>query len=366
MDYTISEASQYTGLTRKQIEGYVRRGSWPAYVGEDGRRYIEGSFVETFGSREYGDFSYDPYNYDPKFDIPKSEIWGVGKAPVVEPSTKAHWESVAFLSDIHVPYHDVALLDAAIEMLVDIQPDRVVINGDTNDFFGISRFNRAMERLELLQSELDMGKQVRALLRDACPNAVFEETMGNHEERLITYPGFNAPALQSLQALRPANLLGLNELEIRHWPQNGFRLREDFIVEHGVAIRKQSGATARARLEDTLISGIMGHTHRMDSYRRSGYRDLVWFEQGCLCLLNPDYVKGEANWKQGFALGLFSTRSENFNIQLVPAIGRGFIYDGKHYGNTDIESDIWSGPVPIVEQNAAFSFDPNMKVTIRA
>lgn len=365
MDYSISEAAAYTGLSRKAVEGYVRRSTWPSYI-EDGKRFIDAEFVESFGSRTLEEYQYDPYNYDPKFDIPKAEIWGVGKAPLVDPATSGTWETVIFLSDMHVPYHDPVLIDSAIEVIMDVQPDRVVINGDTNDFFVISRFNRAMERLEMLQAELDMGKKIRALLRNAAPNAVFEETMGNHEERLITYPGFNAPALSSLNALKPANLLGLHDLEIRHWPQNGFRLRDDFLVEHGVAVRKHSGATAKSRLDDTLISGIMGHTHRMDSHRRSGYRDLAWYEQGCLCMLNPDYVKGEANWKQGFAIGLFSTKSENYNVQLIPAVGRGFIFDGKHYGNTNIEADIWAGPIPIVEKHTALGSNPNAKFAVIA
>lgn len=345
-DLTITQVSEYTGLPRKAIEGYVRRNKWYSYLDERGTRRIPFSEIENFSGSEFENQPYDIYDYDPKFDIPKAEIWGVGKAPVVTPGTGEQWESVVFLSDIHVPYHDQILLDGALNLIEDMQPHRVVINGDTNDFFALSRFNKANERLDLLQEELDAGKKIRRAIRNAAPNALIEETVGNHEERLLTYPGFNAPALRSLKALEPASLLGLVELGIRHWPMNGFRLREDFLVEHGAVVRKQSGATAKARLDDTLISGIMGHTHRLDSHRRQGYRDLAWFEQGCLCMLNPDYVKTEANWKQGFAIGTFSTKTPNFNVQLVPAVGRGFIYDGKHYGQTTTEADIWSGAEP--------------------
>jgi predicted phosphodiesterase len=346
-DLTISEVTEFTGLPRKAVEGYIRRGKWASYLDAHGHRRIPQSELDNFGMESFDDQAYDIYSYDPKFDIPKAEIWGTGKAPVVQPSTNEQWETVIFVSDIHVPYHDPVLIDSAVELIEDVQPHRVVINGDTNDFFSLSRFNRAMERLDLLQMEIDMGRQLRQAFRNAAPNAIMDETIGNHEERLLTYPGFNAPALKSLSALKPVNLLGLEDLEITHWPMNGFRLREDFLVEHGAVVRKHSGATAKARLDDTLISGIMGHTHRMDSHRRSGYRDLAWFEQGCLCLLNPDYVKSEANWKQGIALGLFSTKTNNFDVQLIPATGRGFIFNGKHYGQTNVEADIWSGPVPV-------------------
>ena len=151
--------------------------------------------------------------------------------------------------------------------------------------------------------------------------------------------------------------MGLDELEITHWPTNGFRLREDFLVEHGATVRAHAGATAKARLEATLISGVMGHTHRMAPAVRSGYRDLRWYETGCLCMLNPDYVKGEANWQQGFWIGVFSTKTGNFNIQTIPAIGRGFIFDGNHYGQTNIEADIWSGPQPNFQTDISSDFD---------
>lgn len=346
---SLTEAADQLGVSRNSLKKRCDRGTIDYYKGSDGARRIPQDVIDNFGVRTIDELPYNPYDYSPKFDIPPAELWGSGKAPVVKPSTKEHWETVVFASDFHVPYHDTVLVDAWLDMLADIKPHRVVLNGDINDFFNLSRFNAASERLELLQSEINQGKMIRQQVRVICPDAVIDETIGNHEERLMTYPGFNAPALRSLDSLKPANLLGLNDLEITHWPANGFRLREDFVVEHGVVVRSQSGASAKARLETTLISGIMGHTHRLDSFRKSGYRHLSWYEQGCMCMLNPDYVKGGANWTQGFAVGMFSTKTSNFNVQLIPAVGRGFVYDGKHYGETNNEADIWTGPLPNFE-----------------
>lgn len=358
---TLSQASIELGISRNSLKKRCDRRTIEYYIDSKGSRRIPLNVLDDMGYRHRDDFGLDPYNYDPKFDIPKAELWGNGKAPVVEPSTKEHWEVVAGVNDIHYPYHDVALIDAAVELIKDVNPHRFIINGDTNDFFGISRFNRANERLDMLQSELSGGTTIRRVFRNALPNARFEETLGNHEERLLTYPGFNAPALRSLNALKPSELLGLKELEIRHWPTNGFRLRQDFLVEHGSTVRSNSGATAKARLEATLISGVMGHTHRFGEYRKSGYRELAWFETGCLCMLNPDYVPGEANWKQGIWVGMFSTKSDNWNIQLIPAVGRGFVFNGKHYGHTEVEKDIYVGASPTFDVPSDF----NKIVTVR-
>jgi predicted phosphodiesterase len=348
---SVNEAADYTGLSLKAIKSRCDRGTLQFNYGPKGERRIPVEELDRITQRSLDDLPFSPYTSQPTFEIPKAELWGDGRAELIEPSTTDRWEVGAFFSDIHAPYHDKALIDSAIELLENLDPHFVVLNGDINDFFGISRFNKAQERSDLLQMELDMGIEIRRAFRAAAPNARFYETIGNHEERLLTYPAFNAPMMRSLRALKPSSLLGLDELEIQQFPQHGFRLRNEFVVEHGVVIRKDSGGSARARLNDTLISGIMGHTHRMDSARRTGFRELEWYEQGCMCLLNPDYVKGGANWKQGFAIGTFSTVTSNFNIQLIPAIGRGFIFDNKHYGNTDSEIDLWSGPAENVQVN---------------
>jgi hypothetical protein len=346
---TLTEAAIELGVSRNLLKKRCDRKTLSYYLDSSGARRVPYFVIEEMGRRRIESFEVNPHDLDPKFDIPKAELWGNGKAPVVDHATSNQWETVFGVNDIHVPYHDEELLHAVAELAAYVDPDRFVINGDTNDFFGISRYNRANERLDLLQTELDQGKQIRKVFRNAVPNATMEETLGNHEERLLTYPGFNAPALRSLNSLKPNVLLGLDELEIRHWPTNGFRLREDFLVEHGATIRAQSGATAKARLDATLISGVMGHTHRFGEFRRSGYRELAWFETGCLCKLNPDYVQTEANWKQGVWVGLFSTKTENWNVQLIPAVGRGFIYDGRHFGDTAAEHDIFVGPLPNFE-----------------
>lgn len=278
--------------------------------------------------------------------IPAPELWGEGLARLVKPATKEAFETVVFFSDIHAPYHDRDVISAAYQLVMDINPHRLVNNGDTNDFFQLSRFNKALERLDKLQEELDIGFEIRKGFRMAAPNAVFDETLGNHDERLLTYVSFQAQALKSLDALKPANLLRLDELEVNFHPRSGFRLREDFLVEHGQVVRKDAGASAKARLNDTLISGIMGHTHRLGTAYRSGYRDLRWFEQGCLCMRNADYVIGETNWQQGLAVGQFSTKTGNFHVELVPVVGRGFIFGGRQYGDTEAEPNVYGGSDP--------------------
>lgn len=267
------------------------------------------------------------------FVVPDSEHWGDGIAPLLQPTTNELFETVVSISDIHFPYHSKQLLESTLLLMHDINPHVVVINGDVNDFFQLSRFNQGLERLDDLQEEIDMGVEFRKTVRDMLPDAVIRENLGNHDERILSYIENNARSLSSLRALKPESLLGLDELDITLFGRAGHRIRPEFVFEHGHVVRGEAGASAKARLTNTLISGMMGHTHRMAEYPKFGYRNLTWYEQGCLCDRNAEYKIGETNWQPGIAVCHFSTKTENYHVELVRAVSQGYIYGGKHYGN---------------------------------
>lgn len=247
--------------------------------------------------------------------------WGYGAAKLVRPATKERSETVVFVSDIHVPYDDPAAVKATLALIESVQPHRVVLNGDIADFFQLSRFNKSLERIDLLQDEIDAANAIRRAVREAAPNAVLDETQGNHDHRIISYVEANARALTSLRALDPAALFGYGELEINWHPGAGFLLRPNFLVKHGDVVRGEAGATAKAELLKAGISGISGHTHRLATYRRAGYGPpRQWTEQGGLMRLDPDYITGPPNWTQGIVVGEFSTKSDAFVIHEVPLI----------------------------------------------
>lgn len=278
------------------------------------------------------------YVPDVGFIIPDAEKWGTGIAPLVPVSTRDQWEVVVSLSDIHFPYHNKALIESTLNVIEDINPHVIVINGDVNDYFQLSRFNQGLERIDDLQLEIDMGVEFRATLRRMFPNATIRENLGNHDERLLSYVENNARSLTSLRALKPEVLLGLTELDITLFGRAGHRIRPEFVFEHGHVVRSEAGASAKARLTNTLISGMMGHTHRMAEYPKTGYRDLAWYEQGCLCSRDAEYKIGETNWQPGFAVCEFSTKSDAHHVELVKAVNEGYIWGGKHYGNVDKHS----------------------------
>lgn len=250
-----------------------------------------------------------------------SAAWGHGAAKPVPRATKKPWERVVFLSDLHVPFHDPAVVRAALALIRDVEPRRVVLNGDIADFFQLSRFNTGQERLDTLQEEIDAANAIRLAVREAAPGALIEETQGNHDHRIISYVQANARALTSLRALEPPQLFQYAELAITPHPGAGFLLRPHFLVKHGTLVRKYPGATARAEMAAAGISGISGHTHRLATYRFAGYGPArQWTEQGGLMRLDPDYVTGPPNWTQGLVVGEFATKGETFATFEVPYI----------------------------------------------
>ncbi len=258
--------------------------------------------------------------------------WGLGAALLVEPATKEATEVVLRISDWHVPYEDPYMMAAAKALAKALQPHRIVFGGDLNDYFQLSRFNKGLERLDTLQDEIDQANEHRADFRALCPNSVIDEEEGNHDERIRTYVQINARPLTSLRALQPANLNRWTELEINPHGGNGFRLRRHFLSKHGTIVRGEAGATAKAELNAAGISGWSGHTHRLAPYEKTGYVQREWWESGCLCRLDPDYVKGSVpNWRSGCLVGLFSTKTDSFAIEPVYRFDNHLVYGGKLY-----------------------------------
>jgi hypothetical protein len=257
--------------------------------------------------------------------------WGLGAAPLLEPSTTEATEIVAFFGDMHYPYQDDAMVKSCLNLIRRVKPHRIVNLGDTNDFFSISRFNKNLERLDDLQDEIDQANAFRSKLRSFAPNADIIEIPGNHCIRITNYVAENARALTSLRALDPHSLFALNENGITYAGQNGFLLRQNFLAYHGTKINKNAGATAKAEMDQYECSGISGHCHRLSEYVKNGYTRKSWTEAGGLFRKDADYIVGPGNWERGMAIGQFSTKSDAFVIELVHEFDGKLMYGGKCY-----------------------------------
>jgi hypothetical protein len=257
----------------------------------------------------------------------------MGMPLLVEPSTTEETERVMFLSDIHAPFHDEDAIDAVLRFIPEFDPHRIVLNGDIQDFYSLSRFDRDYERNETLDEEIGVGNRIRSQIRHAAPNAVIDETEGNHEARLEAYLRRNVDTLAPIlslpkvkEAMSIKSLFNYDLLEINGYGSEGFFLRENFRVKHGEFARQDAGMSAKAQMLRGFTNGVSGHTHRLSrfSFRADGGRMYEWFEGGCLCSMDAEYIRGGVpNWEQGFTVGQFSTTGSLYLMDEVR------IQDGK-------------------------------------
>jgi len=142
------------------------------------------------------------------FGIPESDE--VEFIPFILPESCSR---VLYLTDIHVPYHNIEALTAAIQLGMDRRIDTVFIGGDFLDFYSLSTFERD-PRQRGFADELEMGREVLGIIRREFPDAAMFYQLGNHEERFERYMRVKAPELLSVDEFRIDKLLGFEKLGI--------------------------------------------------------------------------------------------------------------------------------------------------------
>jgi predicted phosphodiesterase len=113
-------------------------------------------------------------------------------------------KKIAVLSDIHIPYHSLSALSAALDFIQSEKPDSIILNGDTIDMYSLSRFQKdprkrsVAHELKALNEFLDVLSQFGAKI-------VYK--LGNHDERYQHYLMHKAPELLGIPEFEFENLL---------------------------------------------------------------------------------------------------------------------------------------------------------------
>lgn len=233
--------------------------------------------------------------------------WGKGGPGIVKPATTDEYERVHSWFDIHVPFHEPALLDAALTALKDQKPHRLILGGDLADYSLISRFSlserKAMKEWEVFEKvkgESDEAKRVLDRIRMVHSGPI-EFVEGNHCQRLREWLGSEQQA---------SEWMGLAEHGVTYHSRAGFWLRQDYLVKHGDYVPKH---TALKEFQENHCGGQSGHKHtdqkHVEVFPATG-KKFVWNSAPCMCRLDYDYGPGGsglARWPQGILDGSFST-----------------------------------------------------------
>lgn len=222
------------------------------------------------------------------------------------------------ISDIHYPFEDKKAIKAMLQFIKLHKVQTIILNGDILDMYDVSSFDKSPERINSLQKELNKAKALFKELRRILPEAEIVFVKGNHEFRLERYL-MKHPELFSLDCLKLPKLLGLDEFDIKYYDKH-YKLGP-LKITHGSVVRKFSAYTAHAEMDKHDTSGISGHTHRLGVfYKQTPSRYMAWYESGCLCDIEPEYVNSP-DWQQGFIYGYVD--KESFAVTPIP------IVDGK-------------------------------------
>lgn len=230
------------------------------------------------------------------------------------------------LSDVHIPYQDDVALEAALDHTDEFQPDNILLNGDTIDFFAISRWEKDPEERNL-SGELTDTRQFLMHLRERYPDADIIWKNGNHDERWEKYLWHHAADLIGCEEFELKTVLRFKEYGIRfvHGRQK-MKAGRHLTIIHGHEI---PGAFDPVNFARTLsmklkVCAMAGHKHKTSEHSEKTADDkyITCWSIGCLQEQHPDYMPIN-NWNHGFAqLTLDKSDFEIDNFRII---------DGKVY-----------------------------------
>jgi predicted phosphodiesterase len=219
------------------------------------------------------------------------------------------------LSDIHIPYHNIEALTCAFDFAKGEKPDAILLNGDTLDFFGLSRFMKDPKKRSIA-SELAIFKDFMEILKKTF-NAKIYYKMGNHCERYEHFLWMKAHELVGVEEFEIENILKARAEGIEIIKDKRIMKAGDLNIIHG---HEFGGSVfspvniARGLFLRGKVSAMQGHNHQTSEHSESnmnGELTTTW-SLGCLCELHPAYLPIN-KWNHGFAL--VDVDGQNFEVR---------------------------------------------------
>lgn len=224
-------------------------------------------------------------------------------------------KKLAVFSDIHVPYHSISALTAAIDYSVKEGCDGLLLNGDTIDFYGLSRFMKD-PRKRSVSHELQACNDLLDILGSLEMKIFFK--MGNHDERYQHYLMHKAPELLGIREFELEYLLRLKERGIDFITDKRIIKANKLNILHGHEFVGGISAPvniARGLFLRAKVSAMQGHNHQSSSHTENnlnGEITTTW-SLGCLCELHPEYMPIN-KWNHGFAIVHLNGNGKEFEV----------------------------------------------------
>lgn len=289
-------------LLFKDIE--AARGVLRYLAGKNGKAKLKNIGVYT----EYVEKEDRPYN---PYNLPDSEETKYD--PYIFPKHKR----VGILSDIHVPYHNIASLTAAITFLKKDNIDALLLNGDTLDCHRLSRFIKDPSKRDF-KGELDVFKAMFEVFEKQFKCKIYFK-LGNHDERYENFLSEKAGELKGIEEFQFENIIKARArgIEIigdkrvmRLNSLNGIHGHE-YIGGISAPVNVARGLYLRGK-----VSAFQGHNHSSSEHTETdmnGKITTTW-SLGCLSELHPRYMPLN-KWNHGCAVVDLDDNREDFEFR---------------------------------------------------
>jgi predicted phosphodiesterase len=214
--------------------------------------------------------------------------------------TPGWWLSI---SDLHLPYHDKATIEAAVSEAKSKNVAGVLLNGDIFDCYQLSNHYKEPDKGRF-REELDCGRGFFAWLRSRFPDKRIVWKFGNHDERLRRYLAERAPALFDVQECDLPALAHCDEYGIEVVADKRVVELGKLSVVHGHEFARGGGVMpARWLFLRGGATALCGHFHQQSQYtfRTLDRREISVWSTGCACFLSPAWLPNN-QWSHGYAM----------------------------------------------------------------
>jgi predicted phosphodiesterase len=224
-------------------------------------------------------------------------------------------KKLAVLSDIHVPYHSIEAVTAAFDKIAEEKPDAILLNGDTVDFYGLSRFMKD-PRKRSVAHEIQAVNEFLDVLQQF--NAKIYYKLGNHDERYEHYLMHKAPELLGIPEFKFENLLKAKERGMAVIGEKRIIKANKLNIIHGHEYPSVFSPVniARGLYMKGKVSAMQGHNHQTSEHTESDMNGeiVTTWSLGCLCELNPAYMPLN-KWSHGFAIVDLNDNGKDFHVR---------------------------------------------------
>jgi hypothetical protein len=207
------------------------------------------------------------------------------------------------IGDLHVPYHDKAAIEIAVNKGVELGCTNLYINGDLLDWYALSTFDKRPDRATP-KKELKVGKIVlRELARHFPGRKIFK--CGNHDARFELYLARSAQSLVGISDFQLDKVMKLAQLGYEYVASKQWAMFNDLPVLHGHELQKGLASpvnVGRGVFNQLGDSGVVNHWHKTSRHvETSGLkrRLTVAHSIACLCEIRPEFAVFN-RWNLGF------------------------------------------------------------------